>query len=132
LFLVLDAMTSRTTNKAGLSWAYQFDADVYSYQPPADEVVATSRPSSLILPNCEGCDPSLWYTVAYVQADPGYVGDPHEHAAAEFFYLVDGTLRNQGRVMKAGDGYAAAAGSKHSDFTTDTGATYVVIFKLSA
>src|SRR4051812_9304477 len=62
------------------------------------------------------------YMVAYVVADAGYRGDPHEHAAAEFFFLIEGTVRNQGRAMKAGDGYAAAAGSTHADFATETGA----------
>jgi quercetin dioxygenase-like cupin family protein len=70
------------------------------------------------------------YTVVLVEAQPGYRGNPHEHGYAEFSYVVAGTLRNQGREMKAGDGYAAAAGSTHTDFATDTGATYVVIFKL--
>ena len=45
-------------------------------------------------------------------------------------YVVEGTLRNQGQQMKAGDGYAAAAGSTHTDFETETGATYIVIFKI--
>jgi quercetin dioxygenase-like cupin family protein len=70
------------------------------------------------------------YVVAYVQADPGYRGDPHEHPHPEFFYLIDGTVRNQGRSMVAGDGYAAAMGSTHADFATETGATYIVIFRL--
>ncbi|MDQ4132236.1 MAG: cupin domain-containing protein [Actinomycetota bacterium] len=70
------------------------------------------------------------YFVALVEAQPGYQGDPHEHAYAEFFYLIDGTVQNQGEGMKAGDGYAAAAGSTHADFSTDSGATYIVIFKL--
>lgn len=70
------------------------------------------------------------YTSVLVEAQPGYRGSPHVHGSAEFNYVVSGTLRNQGREMKAGDGYAAAAGSSHSDFSTDTGATYVVIFKL--
>jgi len=70
------------------------------------------------------------YVVAYVQADPGYSGDPHDHAHPEFFYLIDGTVRNQGRPMAAGDGYAAAMGSTHADFATDTGATYIIIFRL--
>jgi hypothetical protein len=70
------------------------------------------------------------YTAVLVEARPGYVGSPHEHANAEFNYVVSGTVRNQGRPMTAGDGYAAAAGSTHTDFATDTGATYVVIFKL--
>ena len=70
------------------------------------------------------------YVVAYVQADPGYSGDPHEHGHPEFFYLIDGTVRNQGRQMVAGDGYAAARGSTHADFATETGATYIIIFRL--
>jgi hypothetical protein len=32
--------------------------------------------------------------------------------------------------MTKGDGYVAAAGSVHADFATDTGASYIVIFKL--
>jgi quercetin dioxygenase-like cupin family protein len=70
------------------------------------------------------------YTVVLVEAEPGYRGNPHVHEHAEFNYVVDGTVRNQGVEMKAGDGYAAAAGSSHTDFSTDTGATYIVIFKI--
>jgi quercetin dioxygenase-like cupin family protein len=70
------------------------------------------------------------YTVALVEAQPGYRGNPHVHAYAEFNYIVDGAVRNQGQDMKAGDGYAAAAGSSHDDFATDSGATYIVIFKI--
>ena len=44
--------------------------------------------------------------------------------------MIEGTLRNQGQEMSAGDGYAAAAGSTHTDFETDTGAKYIVIFKI--
>jgi quercetin dioxygenase-like cupin family protein len=69
------------------------------------------------------------YTVALVEAQPGYRGNPHVHAYAGFNYIVDGTVRNQGQDMNAGDGYAAAAGSSHDDFATDSGATYMVIFK---
>jgi hypothetical protein len=70
------------------------------------------------------------YTVTLVEAQPGYAGSPHEHGYAEFNYVVEGTLRNQGREMSAGDGYAASAGSTHTDFETETGATYIVIFKI--
>ncbi|MGH8984793.1 MAG: cupin domain-containing protein [Acidimicrobiia bacterium] len=70
------------------------------------------------------------YTVVLVEAQPGYRGAAHEHAYAEFNYVVEGTLRNQGQVMSAGDGYAAAAGSSHTDFAADSGATYIVIFKI--
>jgi hypothetical protein len=44
--------------------------------------------------------------------------------------VVEGTVRNQGQTMVAGDGYAAAAGSTHTDFSTADGAKYIVIFKL--
>ena len=70
------------------------------------------------------------FTVALVRADPGYRGDPHVHEHPEFLYVVDGTLRNQGQEMKAGEAYAASPGSSHTDFETVTGATYVSIFKL--
>lgn len=70
------------------------------------------------------------YILALVEAEPGYSGDPHEHAYAEFSYVVSGTLRNQGKEMTTGDAYIAAAGSTHSDFHTESGATYVSIFKL--
>jgi uncharacterized protein len=70
------------------------------------------------------------HLVAYVEADAGYRGDPHEHGYPEFFYLIDGTVRNQGRQMVAGDGYAAATGSTHADFATETGAKYIIIFRL--
>jgi hypothetical protein len=32
--------------------------------------------------------------------------------------------------MVGGDAYAAATGSSHDDFASDTGATYILIFKL--
>ena len=54
------------------------------------------------------------FTVALVEAEPGYHGDPHVHAYPEFLYVVDGTIRNQGQAMVRGDGYAAAPGSSHS------------------
>ena len=77
-----------------------------------------------ILGNADG------YVVALVEAEAGYQGTPHEHANAEFFYLVDGEVKNQGVTMRAGDGYAAAGGSRHDEFRADTPARYVSIFKL--
>jgi anti-sigma factor ChrR (cupin superfamily) len=70
------------------------------------------------------------YYVALVEADPGYVGDAHTHAAAEFLYVVAGSLRTQGQRMDVGDAYVAAAGSEHQQFDAPDGATYVSIFKL--
>ena len=44
--------------------------------------------------------------------------------------MVDGALRTQGQSLIAGDAYAASSGSTHTEFATDTGATYLLIFKL--
>jgi hypothetical protein len=54
----------------------------------------------------------------------------HTHTYPQFSYVVDGFVRNEGRQLSAGDGYAAAAGSSHDDFATDTGAAYIVIFRI--
>jgi quercetin dioxygenase-like cupin family protein len=70
------------------------------------------------------------YTVALIHADKGYRAVPHEHAYAEFFYLVEGTIRNQGQTLTAGDAYAAAAGSVHTDFEVQSPSTYLSIFRL--
>jgi quercetin dioxygenase-like cupin family protein len=70
------------------------------------------------------------FYVALVEAEAGYQGDPHVHEYPEFLYVVDGTLRNQGKEMARGDAYAAAPGSSHTDFATDSGATYLSIFKI--
>ncbi len=60
------------------------------------------------------------YFVAVVEADEGYTGTPHEHEHTEFLYVLDGTLRNQGRTMQSGDAYAASMGSTHVDFVAET------------
>lgn len=70
------------------------------------------------------------FTLVLIEAQAGYKGAPHEHAHPEFFYLFDGVVRNQGQVMVAGDGAAAAAGSVHSDFEVQAPATYLSIFRL--
>jgi quercetin dioxygenase-like cupin family protein len=70
------------------------------------------------------------YYVTVVEAEAGYAGDSHEHNHPEFLYVIDGQLRTQGVELAAGDAYAAATGSVHSDFATDTGATYLLVFRL--
>ena len=70
------------------------------------------------------------FYLALIEAGAGYQGDPHVHEYPELFYLLDGKVRNQGHEMVAGDGYAAAPGSSHTDFATDAGATYLLVFKL--
>lgn len=70
------------------------------------------------------------YFAALVEAEPGYRGDPHEHTAVEFLYVLSGTVQTQGRDLRAGAVYVAASGSTHDDFGTESGATYLSIFKL--
>jgi hypothetical protein len=70
------------------------------------------------------------YTVALIQAEAGYRTSAHDHAFPEFFYLLDGVVRNQGLVMNGGDAYAAGVGSTHTDFETHTPASYISIFRL--
>jgi quercetin dioxygenase-like cupin family protein len=70
------------------------------------------------------------YTVALIQADTGYTTLPHEHTYAEFLHLIEGSIRNQGQILNAGDVYAAAAGSVHTDFEVQSPSTYLSIFRL--
>jgi quercetin dioxygenase-like cupin family protein len=70
------------------------------------------------------------YTVALIQAEAGYQSGAHEHAHPEFFYLLDGVIRNQGQVLTTGDAYAAGAGSVHTDFEAQAPSTYISIFRL--
>jgi uncharacterized protein len=70
------------------------------------------------------------YTFALIHADAGYSTLPHEHAYAEFFYLIEGVIRTQGHILKTGDAYAAAAGSVHTDFEVQSPSRYLSIFRL--
>jgi quercetin dioxygenase-like cupin family protein len=70
------------------------------------------------------------FHVVLVEAEAGYQGEPHDHRFPEFLYVLDGDIRSQGQGMKPGDAYAAAAGSVHTDFAAESGATYLSIFKL--
>jgi quercetin dioxygenase-like cupin family protein len=70
------------------------------------------------------------FSLMLVEAQAGYAGNPHEHAFAEFLYVLDGKLRTQGVDLERGDAYGASPGSVHTDFETETGATYLVLFKI--
>ena len=70
------------------------------------------------------------YLVVLVDAQAGYRGTPHQHAHAEFLYLIDGCVRNQGQELAAGAGYAAAAGSTHDDFEALAPSTYISVFRV--
>jgi quercetin dioxygenase-like cupin family protein len=70
------------------------------------------------------------YYAALIEAEPGYVGDPHAHEHTEFLYVVEGSLRTQGETLIQGGAYIASAGSVHEQFDAPDGATYLSIFKL--
>jgi anti-sigma factor ChrR (cupin superfamily) len=69
------------------------------------------------------------HTIALIQAEAGYKTAEHQHAHAEFFYLVEGSIRNEGQQMNTGDGYAAASGSVHTEFEVQGPSTYISIFR---
>jgi anti-sigma factor ChrR (cupin superfamily) len=69
-------------------------------------------------------------TIALFRFEPGYVGAMHEHADAEFSYILEGDLVSTGVTMKPGDAYAAETGTTHEEFRTETGCVLVSVFAL--
>jgi len=63
------------------------------------------------------------------KVDAGSRGARHVHKGPEFLYLLEGDLTVNGVEMKKGHGYAAATGSTHSEFSSQQGATFVVVLK---
>ena len=61
---------------------------------------------------------------------PGYVGGAHDHGDAEFTYVLEGDLISNGVEMKAGHGYAAEAGTKHTGFESPNGGIVVSVFQV--
>ncbi|MFD6530536.1 cupin domain-containing protein [Streptomyces sp. NPDC060184] len=70
------------------------------------------------------------YVMALVEAEPGYVTDPHVHTHTEFLYVIEGTCVNQGVTMTTGDVFAAAVGSHHTHFQARTALRYLSVFKM--
>ena len=69
--------------------------------------------------------------ISLFKFDAGYVGTTHEHADAEFSYILEGELISNGVMMTTGHAYAAEAGTTHEEFRTDTGVTLVSVFQPS-
>jgi hypothetical protein len=67
--------------------------------------------------------------IAMFRFEPGYTGAVHEHADAEFSYILEGELISTGVTMTPGDAYAAETGTTHDEFRTDTGCTLVSVFQ---
>lgn len=70
------------------------------------------------------------FALVVSKLEPGGNGKPHDHEAPEFLYVLDGDLTSNGVPMTAGHGYVAATGSRHSEFTSKGGCTFVSVFKL--
>ena len=68
--------------------------------------------------------------IAMFKFDAGYVGGSHDHVDAEFSYVLEGSMVSNGVPMEAGHAYAAEAGTSHTEFRTDTGATLVSVFAM--
>jgi len=49
----------------------------------------------------QGSGPTDGYTGVFVKAEVGYQGTTHRHDHAEFLYLVDGQIQNQGHNSTA-------------------------------
>jgi len=67
-------------------------------------------------------------SIALFKFDAGYVGPVHQHADAEFSYVLEGELVSNGVTMASGHAYAAEAGTTHDEFRTDSGVTLVSVF----
>ena len=61
-----------------------------------------------------------------VRVAPGTVYPPHEHTGAEECYVIEGDLRVEGRVLRAGDYQYAPAGSSHAEQTTEGGCLLLI------
>ena len=70
------------------------------------------------------------FVMVYSELAAGDSGSPHEHGAPEFLYVLEGDVTSNGVEMKAGHGYAAAAGSKHTEFASTDGCKFISVFKL--
>jgi len=68
--------------------------------------------------------------IAMFRFEPGYVGGSHDHADAEFTYVLEGDLVSNGVSMGPGHAYAAQAGTSHTEFRSENGATLVSVFAM--
>lgn len=76
-----------------------------------------------------GIDKATGHSVYMLRFAPGTRGPAHEHAAAEQFLVMEGTLTDSdGTVLKAGDFVYYEAGSKHFSYS-ETGCVLLVILQ---
>jgi hypothetical protein len=53
---------------------------------------------------------------------------PVHHHALEYLYVIEGSVVNNGKLLEAGCGYIAEAGTQHDEFSSSTDASFVVVF----
>lgn len=58
---------------------------------------------------------------------PGCKGPVHIHEGLEYLYVIEGSVVSNGKYLEAGCGFIAEAGTLHEEFTSSTGATFVVV-----
>ena len=59
---------------------------------------------------------------------PGFSGPAHHHDALEYLYVIEGSVISNGKLLEAGHGYIAEPGTQHDEFSSSSGATFVVVF----
>ena len=62
----------------------------------------------------------------------GFKGPVHRHDGLEYLYVIDGSVVSNRTLLKAGYGFIAEPGTQHEEFTSATGATFVVVFTFPA
>ena len=107
-----DAMIDTTTD----GWMFS-DSDALAWQPLGDKIAMK------MLGAADG------KVIAMFRFEAGYVGGSHHHEEPEFTYVLDGDIVSNGVTMTAGHAYAAQAGTDHTEFRSEGGATLVSVFK---
>jgi anti-sigma factor ChrR (cupin superfamily) len=72
-------------------------------------------------------NPASGYATLLLDVAPGTTFPSHHHAGAEECYVISGTLRTCGRVMRAGDFLHADADTDHGELITDTGCRVLLV-----
>jgi len=100
---------------AGFRFSFENEAD---WQPHA---VPGIRMRVLSVDRTRG------YSTLLLDVAPGTVFPAHHHAGAEECYVISGTVRTLGRVMRAGDFLHADEGTDHAELVSDTGCRVLLV-----
>jgi len=78
-----------------------------------------------VKPLCE--DSAKGVRTLFMKIDPGAFAPLHAHGEFEQFYVLEGSLYDQEKVMKAGDYVCRAAGAMHTS-GSEEGAVVLLIY----